>query len=238
MAGPDLTPPNRERAFNAPWPLLIVVGAILALYLLQSRIGADWPDRFGLRPADVQAGQVFGLLTYVGVHDGWLHAGSNAIGALAFGAPLSRRLGESIRGAAILVGFFLLCGVLSGAVYALVHPGSPVTLIGSSGAVFGLIGAATRLMNPWGRLDPLRSRRVLGMTAALVGANLVVGALGFDPATGVRGIAWEAHIFGLVCGLLLVGPLLRLAAPPPAPVPPSDPPPPPGPWSPSDSARR
>ena len=49
MAGPDLTPPNRERAFNAPWPLLVLVGAILALYLIQSRIGADWPDRFGLR---------------------------------------------------------------------------------------------------------------------------------------------------------------------------------------------
>ena len=237
MAGPDLTPPNRERAFNAPWPLLVLVGAILALYLIQSRIGADWPDRFGLRPADVQVGRVFGLLTYVGVHDGWLHAGSNAIGALAFGAPLSRRLGESVRGASILVAFFLVCGVLSGAVYALVHPGSPVTLIGASGAVFGLIGAATRLMSPWGRLDPLRSRRVLAMSAALIGANLLVGVLGFDPATGVRGIAWEAHIFGLVCGLLLVGPLLRLAAlaPPIAPV---EPPPPPGPWNSADSERR
>ena len=214
MAGPDLTPPTRERAFNAPWPLLIVVGAILALYLLQSRIGADWPERFGLRPAELWTGRLSGLLTYIGVHDGWLHAGSNALGALAFGAPLSRRLGESVRGVAWLIGFFLLCGVLSGAAYAAVHAGSSVILIGASGAVFGLIGAAARLMNPSGMLDPIRSPRVLGMTAALVGANLIIGALGFDPATGVRGIAWEGHIFGLVCGLLLVGPLLRIATPP------------------------
>lgn len=230
MANPDLTPPARERAFNAPWPLLIVVGAILALYLLQSRIGADWPERFGLRPAELWAGRPTGLLTYIGVHDGWLHAGSNALGVLAFGAPLSRRLGESVRGAAWLVGFFLLCGALSGAAYAAVHGNSSVILVGASGAVFGLIGAAARLMNPWGMLDPIRSPRVLGMTAALVGANLIIGALGFDPATGVRGIAWEGHIFGLLCGLLLVGPLLRVAAPSVAPSPTVDTRPPGGPW--------
>lgn len=230
MADPDLTPPARERAFNAPWPLLIVVGAILALYFIQSRIGAEWPERFGLRPSDVEVGRFLGLVSYIGVHDSWLHAGSNAIGALAFGAPLSRRLGESARGLAILVGFFLLCGALSGAAYALVHPGSPVTLIGASGAVFGLIGAATRLMNPWGVLDPLRSPRVLGMAGALIGANLIIGALGFDPATGVRGIAWEGHIFGLILGLLLIEPLLRLAAPDRRLPSPLDRSPPSGPW--------
>lgn len=222
MADPDLTPPERERAFNAPWPLLVLVAAILALYLLQSRFGADWPERFGLRPSDLEAGRFLGLLTYIGVHDSWLHAGSNALGVLAFGAPLTRRLGESLRGLVILLAFFLLCGALSGAAYAMVHPGSSVILIGASGAAFGLIGAATRLMNPAAALESLRSRRVLAMTAALVGANLIVGALGFDPATGVRGIAWEGHIFGLLCGLLLVGPILRLAGlgpsrePPPA----------------------
>lgn len=230
MADPDLTPPARERAFNAPWPLLVVVGAILALYVFQSRIGGDWPERFGLRPLDLWSGAVSGLLTYIGVHDGWLHAGSNALGVLAFGAPLSRRLGESVRGAIWLIAFLLICGALSGAAYAAVHTDSSVILIGASGAVFGLMGAAARLMNPWGVLEPIRSRRVLAMTAALVGANLIIGALGFDPATGVRGIAWEAHIFGLICGLLLVGPLLRIAAPGPGRLPPRDAPPPTGPW--------
>lgn len=230
MADPNLTPPARERAFNAPWPLLIVVGAILALYLLQGRIGADWPDQFGLRPTELWAGRPTGLLTYIGVHDGWLHAGSNALGVLAFGAPLSRRLGESVRGAAWLIVFFLICGVFSGAAYAAVHRDSSVILIGASGAVFGLIGAAARLMNPWARLDPIRSPRVLGMTAALVGANLIIGALGFDPATGVRGIAWEGHIFGLICGLVLIGPLLRIATPEADPPPSADRPPSTGPW--------
>lgn len=230
MADQPPTPPARERAFNAPWPLLVLVGAILVLYFIQSRIGGDWPDRFGLRPLDLEAGRFHGLVTYIAVHDGWLHAGSNAIGALAFGAPLTRRLGESVRGLAILTGFVLLCGALSGAAYALVHPGSPIILIGASGAVFGLIGAATRLMNPHGVLDPLRSRRVLGMSAALIGANLIIGVLGFDPATGVRGIAWEGHIFGLVFGLLLVEPLLRLTGADPRRAASPEPGSPPGPW--------
>lgn len=230
MTGPELTPPPRERAFNAPWPLLVIVAAILAVYFLQTRIGADWPERFGLRPSDLSEDRFLGLVTYIGVHASWLHAASNAIGALAFGAPLSRRLGESPRGAVLLIGFFLLCGAVSAGAYAAVHAGSSVILVGASGAVFGLTGAALRLMNPHGALSPLLSRRVLAMAGALIGANLIVAVLGFDPATGVRGIAWEGHIFGLIAGLVLVGPALRLTSRPANP--PSSPPPGPrtGPW--------
>jgi membrane associated rhomboid family serine protease len=77
--------------------------------------------------------------------------------------------------------------------------------------VFGLIGAATRLMNPWGALEPLGSPRVIGMTGAWVGVNVMVALLGFRPGDGpIRGIAWEAHLVGLACGLLGVGAWLRL----------------------------
>ena len=140
MADPELTPPDRERAFNAPWPLLVLVGAILALYLVQSWIGADWPERFGLRPSDLAVGRFHGLVSYIGVHDSWLHAGSNAIGALAFGAPLSRRLGESALGMSILVGFFLLCGALSVIIPAVPHfpirPGAGQGLLRQDGRPF------------------------------------------------------------------------------------------------------
>jgi len=217
--------PPRERAFNAPWSTLVVVLAILGLYAVQSWVGADWPWRFGLIPAELWRGQWMGIVTYMGVHGEWMHAGSNAIGALAFGAPLARRLGEDVRGAVLFFSFFLICGVISGALYAAWNADSTIPMIGASGAVFGLIGAATRLMNPWGRLEPLLSRRVLSMTAAWVGVNVMVAVLGFDPATGVRGIAWEAHLIGLAAGLLVIGPWLRLTGRASAPLPPS------GPWS-------
>lgn len=226
----SMSTPPRERAFNAPWPVLLVVLTILGLYAIQSWVGVDWPQRFGLIPAEFWRGRWIGALTYMGVHGEWLHAGSNAIGALAFGAPLARRLGEGFWGAVLFFGFFLICGVISGGLYALWNADSHIPMIGASGAVFGLIGAATRLMNPWGRLEPLLSRRVLSMTAAFVGLNLMVAVLGFDPATGVRGIAWEAHLIGLAVGLLGVGPWLKLSRrTPPAP-------PAPGPWGGADRA--
>ena len=221
--------PTREPAFNAPIPVLLVVGAILGLYAVQSWVGVDWPRRFGLIPAALWNGQVHGLITSMGVHGEWMHAGSNAIGALAFGAPLARRLGGDVRATALFLGFFLVCGVISGLGYAALHADSRIPLIGASGAVFGLIGAATRLMNPWGVLEPLLSRRVLSMTAAWIGVNLLVAFLGFDPATGIRGIAWEAHLVGLAAGMLSVGAWLRIAGVPVR-LPPA-----PGPWSrPSD----
>jgi len=218
------TQPRDEPIFNVPGPVLVVVAAILGLYAVQSWIGQDWPSRFGLVPARLWQGDVLGLLTSMGVHGEWLHAGSNAVGALAFGAPLARRLGQGPRGYALFLGFFLISGALSALGYALVNPGSRIPLIGASGAVFGLIGAATRLMNPWGILEPLRSRRVVSMTGAWVAVNLLVALLGFDPATGVRGIAWEAHLIGLAVGLLGVGLWFRIWRIAPPALPPA------GPW--------
>jgi membrane associated rhomboid family serine protease len=219
------TQPRDEPVFNVPGPVLLIVAVILGLYAVQSGMGPDWPQRFGLIPARLWQGEVLGLVTSMGVHSEWLHAGSNAVAALAFGAPLARRLGQDGRGYGLFLGFFLICGVGSALGYALIHPGSTIPLIGASGAVFGLIGAATRLMNPWGALEPLRSPRVISMTGAWVGVNVMVALLGFDPATGIRGIAWEAHLIGLACGLLGVGAWFRLwgIAPPQLP--------PPGPWS-------
>ena len=222
----DSPPPQpvRERAFNAPGAVLLVVAAILGLYAIQSWVGSDWPYRFGLIPSALWAGQIHGLVTSMGVHGEWMHAGSNAIGALAFGAPLARRLGGDIKGSTLFLGFFLICGVVSALGYAVLHPDSHIPLIGASGAVFGLIGAATRLMNPWGILEPLLSRRVLSMTGAWVGVNLLVAFLGFDPTTGIRGIAWEAHLVGLAAGLIGVEAWLRFAGGPPPALPPR------GPW--------
>ena len=45
--------------------------------------------------------------------------------------------------------------VIAGGGYALMHMESAAPLVGASGAVFGLIGAATRLMGGNGRLLPL-----------------------------------------------------------------------------------
>ncbi|WP_296818899.1 rhomboid family intramembrane serine protease [Brevundimonas sp.] len=232
--------PQREKAFNAPWPIVTVALILVGLYLLESRMGGveAWGTRYGLVPSDLADGRWQGVLTHMGVHDGWGHVGMNAIGVLAFGAPLARKLGERLGGALAFLGFFLLCGVFAGVGHALLHMNAPVSLVGASGAVFGLIGAATRLMTPDGRLQPLFARRTLTVAGAWVGANLIIGLIGYDPGTGVRGVAWDAHILGLVAGLVLVGPWLRLfgSRDTPQPADPFEAPPPSdarsGPWGP------
>ena len=204
--------PQREKAFNAPWPALTLTLAIAGLFVWETQTGGPdvWGAAFGLIPADLKQGRWLGALTHMGVHGSWTHAGMNAIGVLAFGAPLARKLGEGAAGALGFLAFFLLCGVFAGLGHALLHLNEPVSLIVASGAVFGLIGAATRLMTPDGRLQPLFARRTLTVAAAWIGANLIIALIGYDPASGVRAVAWDAHILGLVAGLVLVGPWLRL----------------------------
>lgn len=204
--------PQREKAINAPWPALTVASLLIALFAAESQTGgADvWGALFGLIPSDLKEGRVTGVLTHMGVHASWLHVGMNAIGALAFGAPLARKLGMGLGGGLAFLGFVLLTGALAGVGHALLHMNEQVSLIGASGAVFGLIGAATRLMNVEGRLQPLFTRRTLTVAGTWIGANLLIALIGYDPASGVRSVAWDAHVLGLVAGLVLVGPWLRL----------------------------
>jgi membrane associated rhomboid family serine protease len=101
--------------------------------------------------------------------------------------------------------------------YGLVHWGSTEPMVGASGAVFGLIGAATRLMGGRGRLLGLFDRRVIGASIAWMAVNAVTGLIGYAPGAEGARIAWEAHAFGFVAGLLLIGPLARAFGKGPAP---------------------
>jgi membrane associated rhomboid family serine protease len=102
--------------------------------------------------------------------------------------------------------------------YALLHLDGTAPLVGASGAVFGLIGAATRMLGGQGRVLPLTDRRVLTSAAAWIGVNVLIGVIGSAGVTpGMEGarIAWEAHVIGLIAGLLLIGPWAKLFGRPP-----------------------
>ena len=205
-------PPRREPAFTAPWPALLLTLLIVGLFVLQSRA----PDqealyhRYGLSPAALEAGRALGLLTSLFVHGGWLHALLNAVWALPFAAGLSRHFGVGPVGALAFFAFFLICGVLAGFAFAQLEAGSSVVLIGASGAVAGLMGAASRVLGRQAGLAPFTSPTVVGMALGWLIVNLLVAVLGFAPVTGTTPIAWEAHLAGYAAGLLLVGPTAAL----------------------------
>ena len=200
--------PQREPLFRGPWTVWTITLVILACYAVQSfAFSMDEAVRlYAFAPAQLDQGRFAPLVTALFIHGSWAHAGMNAVGALAFGAPAARYLGLGPRGA---IGFFLLyivCGVLSCLGYAAAHLHDVVPLVGASGAVSGLLGASTRLIERRDALSPLATRTVVASTAAWIVINAVMGALHYAPGIGDVHIAWEAHIAGYFAGLLLIRP--------------------------------
>jgi membrane associated rhomboid family serine protease len=201
--------PEREPVFNAPWPALAIAGVIVAGFAVQTRfpmepVIAD----YAFSPAGLDEGRWITLVSALFLHGGWAHALMNAGFALAFGAPVARVFGMRPRGVAGFFAFYLACGALSSLGYAAVHPHQIEPLIGASGAVSGLMGAAARLIARRGRLGPIFSSPVIGMGAAWIVINLLIAVLGFAPGAGDATVAWEAHLAGFAAGVLLIGPFL------------------------------
>ena len=148
-----------------------------------------------------------GDLTHLVINSAWL---------LAFGTPVARRT-DPVR---FLV-FFALCGVAGALLYLAVNGPMPILVVGASGAISGLMGAAFRFLFrgiasgarwrsrfPLLPLTPLRAtlrdRRVLTAVAGWTLFNVVL-ASGAAGLTEAAGIAWGAHLGGFFAGLLLYG---------------------------------
>jgi membrane associated rhomboid family serine protease len=209
--------PAREPMFNAPWTVVLLVGVLVACFLGQGLLTDAQFYAWTLRPAEVMAGRPLGLVTSMFLHGGWAHVLMNAAFCLAFGAPVARFLGTGARGASVSLLFYMVCGVLAGLGYVALHPGGQTPLVGASGAVAGLMGAAARLID--GRriygyevLGPIRSRTVGSLALSWVAVNVLVALFGFPGAEGGK-IAWEPHLAGFAAGLFLIGPFARLAYP-------------------------
>ncbi len=187
------------------------------------------------------------LVSYMFLHGDLLHLGANMLFLWVFGDNVEDALGH-----ARYLAFYLLCGVAAALVHAYMSPISKLPLIGASGAVAGVI-AAYLLLHPHVRVWVLAFRVIpLRITASLAlgawiathvvmvvlqscGDSLQFGqcvwrVVGPHPTTGAAngdGVAWWAHIGGLVAGVFFLL-VLRPAGvelfqrPPPAP--PSSPP--------------
>lgn len=201
------TPSASEPLFNAPVLAVLVGASMPVLFFFQERLpdgGAAW----AFSPADLAEGRFGGLFTSMLLHGSWMHALMNAGGAVVFGTPVARVL-PGVRGVLAFLALYITAGVLSALGYGLIHWGSTNALVGASGAVFGLIGAAMRLTDGNGRVLSLTDPRLIRTSAAWMAVNLVTGLISLAPGvTGAR-IAWEAHAFGYLVGVLAIGPLVR-----------------------------
>ena len=203
---------ERQPIFNAPWPAVLATLVIVVGYFFQTFFFQNWLLRtYAFSSQALAEGRWQTLFTSIFLHGTWAHALMNAGAALAFGTPVARYFGSSLRGALVFLVFYLLCGALAGLGYGMSNPGSSALMIGASGAVSGLMGAGVRLLAGRGLPGPYFSPPVVSMTIGWIVVNLLLAIVGFAPGLGNAGVAWEAHIFGYLAGLLLIGVFGRLA---------------------------
>ncbi|GAA2880532.1 rhomboid family intramembrane serine protease [Streptomyces mexicanus] len=130
----------------------------------------------------VAQGQWYRLLTAMFLHGGFLHIAFNMLSLWWIGGPLEAALGR-----ARYLALYLASGLAGSALsYLIAAPNQPS--VGASGAIFGLFGAMAVLMR--------RLRYDMRPVVALLVINLVI-------TFGWGGIAWQAHVGGLVAGLIV-----------------------------------
>ena len=229
--------PEKQPILRAPIIVLALIGVMLAMQLLMAFGGyaqrMDIIVALGLFPARLFAEGLGGLpgtwvqgvinlFSYGLLHGSWTHFILNAVWLLAFGAPVARRLGPRK-----FVFLFMACTMLAGLgqIWAAPYEAYLIPIIGASGGVAGLMGAASRFafsdvrwldpnaQDPTRRLLPLREvpkrRPVVMFISIWVIINLAFGLLGphgyASPDGAAVNIAWIAHLAGFVTGLLLIG---------------------------------
>ena len=184
-------------------PLLIAVYAAQMFWLPDQGLG------WALSPQAIQEGRWETLVTHMFLHGGLAHLFFNSTAFASLQTPVILQLGRGVRG---FVWFFLLylaCGLAGAAAYLGLHWGSDVPVVGASGAICGLWGAASRL-SYGGRLTGLFDRQVWLNVRNFTVMNLILVGLFVLPqlATGsaeVRSfIAWEAHVGGFLLGLFAI----------------------------------
>lgn len=178
--------------------------------------------RFGLVPAEYTLGvdltndglpYWLTLGSSLFLQAGVMHLVGNLIYLGWFGAHVERQLGST---ACMLI--FGLSGLAGNALHVMAQPYSTVPCIGSSGAIFGLIGAAWLLypwQASWSSLTPGQRLYHLG-SVLLVGVWLGHQGLLSAVSTIPHGVATMAHWGGLAAGCLITGLLLscrRIPAP-------------------------
>ena len=206
--------------FNLPAVVLAIIGLCVAVYLAQTYVlnrdqqltllydAAFIPVLYTGAVRFRRVHPVTRPFTYTFLHGSLAHVAVNMVWLAAFGSPLANRFG-AVRFAL----FFAATGLAAAALFWVIHPFMEVPLVGASGAISGMMGAAARFGfridrsrgqaafagMPLPFREVFRSRSVVTFLAVWMIINLVTGLVGLG-AGGAEQIAWEAHIGGFVVG--------------------------------------
>ncbi|MFI6543341.1 rhomboid family intramembrane serine protease [Streptomyces prunicolor] len=170
----------------------ILIGLCVAAYLVQRVVGDRFTEHFELlgqayvpvfgSVEGIAEGQPYRLLTAMFLHGSPIHIIFNMLSLWWLGGPLEAALGR-----ARYLALYFVSGLAGSALtYLIAAPNQPS--LGASGAIFGLFGATAVLMR--------RLNYDLRPLIAILVINLIFT---FNPGMN---IAWQAHIGGLVAGVI------------------------------------
>lgn len=214
---------RREPVFNMPRVVVAFIALCVGVYLAQAYLLNDdqnwWllihaafiPIRYsGEFTLDLYAFTT--PVTYSLLHGSMAHLVVNMIWLAAFGSPLANRIG-----ALRFILFWVATSVAAAGLHYVLHMTDHSPLVGASGAISGMMGAAARFgfrtdhtasgtafggpILPMS--DVIKSRGVLTFLVVWMVVNLVTGLIGLTPGVDDR-IAWEAHIGGFLVGFFAI----------------------------------
>ncbi len=214
---------NPTRRVPVVTRLLIGVNIVVWLYIFSlsgdqaamnaffDRYSFDWNAfTHALASGRVTVDTFIPLFAHMFLHASWLHIGSNMLFLWIFGDNV-----EDAMGSLPFLVFYVVCGLIAAIGQGLLMPAA---MVGASGAISGVLGAYL-VMFPTARISTLI---FLGffITVANLPALIIIGyfivlqildgvaqlRMTVHPATAQ--VAYFAHVFGFLAGILLL-PLFR-----------------------------
>lgn len=207
---------DNQPSSSVPIATYTLMGINLLVFLFQFQVGLANEAVFylyGLVPAKYTVpelsrhftlfNQIFSLFSYMFFHGGVWHFMGNMWFLYIFGDNIEAHFG-SLR----FLGFYLVCGLISGAFHFLLNPVSPVPTVGASGAIAGVMGAYF-LLFPRSKILTLVPIIIIPWLIEIpafifLGFWFLMQFLNAAGSGSGSGIAWWAHVGGFVAGLALV----------------------------------
>lgn len=209
-----------EPIFNIPGVVTALIALCAAIYVYQNYIISEQqnyqfmlnfaliPARFSLASGFTDPAALFTLVSYSFMHGGIAHIAVNMIWLAAFGSPLAGRIGTGR-----MIVFWIFTSIVAGLTHYAIYPESVSPLVGASGAISGMMGAAARYgfrrighgrrSEFAGPVLPVGLTLTLRPVLTFVGVWFLINIITGLYSTGgadLSGIAWEAHIGGFIAG--------------------------------------
>ncbi|GAB3989576.1 rhomboid family intramembrane serine protease [Actinoallomurus acanthiterrae] len=173
---------HASRALGAVFITVALLGACWAVEV--ANYGGDLTRQYGIQPHNVHA--LWHIFTAPFLHANLDHIVANSVPLAIFGFL------TALRGLGRFIAVSVITIVVSGLGVWFLSPSNVVT-VGASGLIFGYFG----YLLARGFFERRVLDILLGVAIALVYGTMIFGVLPGQP-----GISWQAHLFGLIGGVV------------------------------------